>query len=108
MCNGGCLLGSARHDPPQRAYSLTPPDSRLVLSVDSRQVDLERRAATELAVDQQESTALLHDAVHRGEAKAGPLPLLLRREERLEDPVLYLGRHAAPRVAHRDHDVLPR
>src|SRR5436190_84947 len=52
-----------------------------------RQVHLEGRAATRLRVDPDRSAALLHDAVHGREPEAGAHTRLLRREERLEDPL---------------------
>ena len=49
-----------------------------------REVDLERRAVSRLAVDPDVAAALFHHAVNSGETEAGALALFLGREERLE------------------------
>ena len=67
---------------------------------DAREVDLERRPAARLAVDSDVAARLVDDAVHRREAETGALPLLLGREERLEDSGLRLGVHVDARVAY--------
>ena len=54
------------------------------------------------------AAALLHDAVHGGEAEPGSLPLLLGGEERLEDVGGGLRAHAGTGVAHREGHVGPR
>ena len=54
------------------------------------------------------ATRLLHDTIHGGQAEAGALSLRFGREERLEDPLLGLGVHSRPRVAHREEHITPR
>ena len=50
---------------------------------------------------------VLDDAQHDREPEARALARLARREERIEDALRVLGRHAGPRVGHDDlHDVL--
>jgi hypothetical protein len=73
--------------------------------VDARQVDLEGRPQPELAVHPDAPAALLHDAEDRREPEARALPLLLRREERLEDPRERRLVDAAAGVGDREHHV---
>src|SRR5271157_1856595 len=51
----------------------------------TREVDLERRSLSRLAVHPDVAAALLHDSEDHGEAEAGPLAAFLRGEERLEE-----------------------
>ena len=70
----------------------------------ARQVDLEGRTDTGLALERDEAAALVHRPVEHRQAQAGSFPL--RGEERLEDPALRLGIHPATGVADRDHRVV--
>src|SRR5207244_8528174 len=56
-----------------------------------RQIDDELRSATYFALDDDVAAALLHDAVHRRQAKAGAAMTILCREERLEKAHADLG-----------------
>src|SRR5207237_1924852 len=60
---------------------------------DRRQTNREVRALAELAAYLDRAAALADDAVHRREAEARGLDEGLRREERLEDPLLCLLVH---------------
>src|SRR2546428_3737618 len=55
-------------------------------AVDARQVDFERRALTELAVDPDWDTALLHDPLDGRPVQPRPLARPLGGEEGLEEP----------------------
>src|SRR5207245_11068716 len=66
---------------------------RLDLRLYTRQVDLERGALAGLAVDVHGAAALTDDPVHGGQAQAGPLALLLGREERIESESHCSGVH---------------
>ena len=74
-------------------------------AIDSRKIGAESSAALRLAVDEDKAAALLHDAVHRGEAQAGALGAL-GGEERLEDARLGFAVHADAGVADGEHDVV--
>src|SRR5205807_2188156 len=63
-----------------------------------RQINKERGALARLAHHADKASALLDDAVHDGEAEAGPFALLLRREKRLEQPRACLFVDAGPRI----------
>ena len=54
------------------------------------------------------TTALLHNAVYRGESQARSLANFLGSEERLEDFGSSLGVHADAGVTHGQHDVSAR
>ena len=58
-----------------------------------------------LAFGEDVAAGLLDDAVDRGEAEAGAAPDLLRREERLEDLLHHLRRHAGTGVDHLDQHI---
>src|SRR5262249_34440863 len=58
--------------------------SALFLAVDTREISAERRTAPRLAIDENVSSALLHDAVNGRKAKAGPL-CAFGRKKWLED-----------------------
>src|SRR3954469_5560853 len=70
-----------------------------------RQIDAERRAFTNGAVNPDESVALLDDAIHGGEPETRALAWRLRREERIEDARLNFRGHADTGVADEDVDV---
>src|SRR5262249_31372299 len=70
-----------------------------------RQVDLERRALGELAVDPDAAAGLLDDAEHRGEAEAGALAAGPGGGGRLRASALPALFPCEPGVAHREHDV---
>src|SRR6185503_1180458 len=67
----------------------------------ARQIEVERRALTLSAPDADVAAVLLHDAVDHREPETGAAALVLRREERLEDPRLDLGAHPEAVVDHR-------
>src|SRR5216683_7469337 len=67
--------------------------------VDPREIDLERRSVSGLAIDPDAAAALLDDPEDGRQAQPGPLARVLRGEERLEDPRLDRGVHAVSRVA---------
>ena len=58
------------------------------------------------ALDLDVAAVRLDDAVDDGEAEADPLALVLRREERVEDPLLQLGRHPLAVVLHLEDDLV--
>src|SRR5262249_19831987 len=63
--------------------------------LDSRQVDRERGADADFAVDGDVPAALFDNSVHGGEAQAGALPRFLGREEWLEDLCESIAVHPA-------------
>ncbi len=67
------------------------------LALDRGEVDLERRALAEFAVDRDTAAVLLHDAVDRRQAESGAAALVLGGEEGLEEVRLCLGVHAVHR-----------
>ena len=77
-------------------------------ALDARQVDFERRPFSGLAIDPDVAATLFDNAVDRGQAKTGPLSVLLGREEWLEDVGLGLRVHSAPGIADRQHHVRSR
>ena len=54
------------------------------------------------------AATLLDDAVHRGQAKARALALVLGGEKWLKDARPCLFVHAAARVSHHELDIEPR
>src|SRR5207253_1300487 len=68
--------------------------------------DEERGALARPAVDRDLAAVLLEDAVGDRQAETGPGPDLFRREERVEDALLELGRDPGPRVREGDPDQL--
>ena len=58
-----------------------------------------------LAVGEDVAAGLLDDAVDGGEAEPGAAADLLGGEERLEDLLHHLGRHAGAGVAHLDQHI---
>src|SRR5207302_1781426 len=71
-----------------------------------RQVDLDARPQTELAVHPDEAAAPLHDAVYRRQPDAGPGIRVFGREVRLEQVRLRLRRHPGAGIAHGEQHVL--
>ena len=71
----------------------------------ARQVHLERRAVTALAVHPNRSAALLDDAVHGRETKTRAFAALLGREERLENPRLRRLVHSGAGIGDGQHHV---
>ena len=76
--------------------------------IDARQINLERSAFADFAVDPDEAAALFHDAVDRGKTEAGSLPLFLGGEKGLEDARLRFLVHAGAGVADGEQDVMSR
>ena len=72
------------------------------------QMNRERRALPQRAVDGDVAADLQHDAVDRREAEPGTAVRILRREERLEDARARLVGHADAGVADLEHDVAAR
>ena len=92
-----------------RVVAATAAAGDLGVSVGARQVDLERRALAELAVDPDVAAALLDDAVDGREPEPGALAAVLRREERLEEPAAASLRvMPIAGVADREHHVRAR
>src|SRR5258706_139842 len=77
-----------------------------VLDLMAGQIDPEHGALAGRAIDENVAARLLHDAVDRGEAEPGPLAHTLCREERLEDLLLDLERHAVACVLDLDQYIL--
>ena len=77
-------------------------------ALDLRQVDFERRAFSELAIDPDVAATLFDNAVDRGQAKTGSLTVLFGREEWLEDAGLGLLVHPTACIAERQHHVRSR
>ena len=73
--------------------------------VGDRQIDPERCAAARRRVQRDAAAALIDDAVDRGQAKAGALPLCFRGEERLEGVGARRFVHSDARVGDRQHHV---
>ena len=78
---------------------------RLRLLGGARQIELDRRAETFLAVDLDVAARLLDEAVHHAQSQPGAFADLLGGEERLEHLVAQRGRNAGAGVADRDHDI---
>src|SRR4029078_1447141 len=72
-----------------------------------REVDLERRSESGLAVHPDVALALLDDSICRREAQPCALPGFLRCIERLEQPALCFATHALPGIGHSEHHVTP-
>src|SRR5439155_8526437 len=73
-----------------------------------RKINRERRTGARHAVDADQSAALLHEAVHRRDAKlsaAGKIAARTRADERLEQLGSRLIVEAGTGVAHRELDV---
>src|SRR2546427_13070592 len=77
-------------------------------ALDARQVDFERRAFSGLAIDPDVAATLFDNAVDRGQAKTGPLSVLLGREEWLVDAGLRPRLPPAPGIAQRQQCVMTR
>src|SRR4029077_2179497 len=73
--------------------------------LDRREVDLYASAMTGFAVDNDLATALLDDAVNRGEAQSCALPLSFGGEEGLKNMTSRLSVHPDPGVGHGQHCV---
>src|SRR5262245_9544138 len=71
------------------------------------QINDERASSTHFALHPDRTAALLNNAVHGCETKAGPAARLLRRKKRLEQARLRRFVHAGSGVADRQHDVWP-
>src|SRR5581483_11682131 len=74
------------------------------LSGVDRKDDLEGRSHADLARHRDVAATLLDDAIDGGEAETGPLPALLRGEERLEDALAGRFIHSAAGVGHPQQD----
>src|SRR5262249_32775668 len=72
----------------------------------ARQINIDGRAVTDLAVDLHVPTRLLDEAVHLAEAKAGALSGGFCGEKRLERFGQNICGHSCPGVADRDADIL--
>ena len=101
------LAGPRRRRPPTRSSTRRGPARAAAAAATwsaapdrPRQIDVERRAVTELAVDADGAAAARHDAVDGRQPQAGALARLLRGEERLEQTRLHVGRHARPGIGH--------
>jgi len=70
-----------------------------------RQIDLEGRPVTRLAVNVDEAVVLLDRSVNHGQSQAGSFTYLLGGEERLENVGEHPCVHAAAIIAHRQQDV---
>ena len=80
---------------------------RQALVVDQRQVDIERAAATDRAVDGDRAAVRLDDAVHDSQPETRAPADRLGREEGLEDALARVVVHATAVVAHPQVDVRP-
>src|SRR5439155_9396957 len=72
-----------------------------------RQVDAERRAHVRLTEHGDVAAGLFHDAVHDRQPEASAAAGFLGREERLEDVLERLARHAVSGIGDRNRDVAP-
>src|SRR6516225_3253593 len=72
----------------------------------ARQINTNDGALADLAFDRDRTASLLGKGIHHAQSKPGTLSGLFGREERLEGLAPDLLAHAAPVVAHRDHDVI--
>src|ERR1700742_1155796 len=72
------------------------------------QIDLDRRAVTELAVELNVAAGLLDEAVHHAEAKTTARAWPLRGVEGLESAALHLFGHAGAGVGHGEAYVIGR
>src|SRR5205823_848690 len=70
--------------------------------------DVEARAETDMALDDDVAAILLHDAVHHRETEARALATLLVRVERLEHAGERLEVHPRAGVAHAQEHVAAR
>ena len=74
--------------------------------MNARQIDLDRRAFADLAVDLHVAARLLDEAVDLRKPKPGAVPDVLGREERIEGFCLHVRRHSASVVGHGQHHIL--
>ena len=74
----------------------------------SRQIQPERGADPDLAIDVDVTTRLLAETEHHGQTKAGAFTCLLRGEERLEDTAHRFGRHSDTGIGYLDHHEIAR
>ena len=74
--------------------------------MDARQIELDRRAFADLAVDFHMPARLLDEAVDLRKPQARAVSDVLGREERIEGLGLHLRRHSAAGVRHGQHDIL--
>src|ERR1043165_9796148 len=70
----------------------------------SRQRNAKDRSAPHGGVNADAPAVLGNNTITDGESETRPAPDLLRREERIENPLAYLRRYALARVAHFDDD----
>src|SRR6185437_10165536 len=82
--------------------------SRSRRGFESRQIDADRGAASELAVNLHMAAGLLDEAMDHAEAKAAAGAGAFGGVERLEGAALDFFRHARAGVGHGQHDVLAR
>src|SRR6478672_293736 len=74
--------------------------------MDSRQIDFDRGALSDLAVNLHMAARLLDEAIHHGDAEARTLAFRLGTEEGLEHLLDQFGRDAGAGIRHGDHHVL--
>jgi hypothetical protein len=74
----------------------------------TRQVKPEGRANTRFSVDGDVTTRLLDEAIDLAQSQTGPLPHLLRGEERFEGMRGDVRVHAGAGIGDLDHDVVAR
>jgi hypothetical protein len=67
-----------------------------------------RSSSADLAVLLDAAAVISHELIDDAETKPGATPPLLRREERIEDPVPVLLRDAAPVVDHFEVEAVRR
>ncbi len=72
----------------------------------ARQVNVDRRPATDAAVDAQSAAGLRRYAVHHAEAETAALTNLLGREEGLDSFAEDLLRHALAAIGYRDQHIV--
>src|SRR5260370_15706740 len=81
--------------------------SRLCSFLDTRQIDFKAGSLTWLRLHPNASSALLYNAINSGKAQSGSFPLLLGREEWLENPGPCHSIHSLARICNCQQHVRP-
>ena len=79
---------------------------RLLVGIQARQINSDRRPLSHFAVNPHMAAGLLYEAIHLAQAETGAMSRVLRREERIEGSRERLRPHANTGVGDSDRDVL--
>ena len=81
---------------------------RILRPARAGQIQFDRRAFAQLAVNLDVAARLFDEAIGLGKAQTGALAFWLGGEERLEHPAHHFWCHAGAGIADRQHDILAR